>query len=294
MKKIFSHILEDGWNIAVRQNGTGSILKDRTTPFQIIPNTWRAWAADPFIIESDGITYIFAELFDYIERKGNIGYTSLKNGKWTKWKIVLKEPFHLSYPNVFRLNDDIYMVPESSGGHTLNLYKATEFPKKWKLEKIIEQDVEWVDTTFFQQNDELYAITTDISNEERHADYLLGFDRELNLISKTEIKELHTALSREAGNIFEIEGKRVRVSQKCLSHYGEALIFSDFNSIGLSEKGLQNQFLQLYPDNIITTEKYKWTGIHTYNSLENYEVIDVERKHFNILGIASRLLLKIR
>lgn len=294
MKKKFSQILEYGWNIAVRQNETGSILKDRTTPFQIIPNTWRTWAADPFVIENDGIIYIFAELFDYIERKGSIGYTSLRNGKWTKWNTVLKEPFHLSYPNIFRLNDDIYMVPESSEGCTLNLYKATEFPEKWKLEKIIEQDVKWVDTTFFKQNGELYAITTDISNEERHRDYLLGFDKKFNLILKKEIKELHTEYSREAGNLFEIEGKWIRVSQKCESHYGEALIFSEFYSIELSKKGLQNQFLHLYPDDITTIKKHKWTGVHTYNSLKNYEVIDVERKHFNIFGIISRLLFKIR
>ena len=294
MRNYFSHIWEGGWDVAVRNLGTGSILKDRTTPFQIIPNTWRTWAADPFLIEDSGIVYIFAELFDYIERKGGIGYTSFREGKWTKWKTVLKEPFHLSYPNLFRIDNDIYMVPESSGGHSLRLYKATVFPNEWKLEKNIAKDVEWVDTTFFVHCDTVYAIATDISNAKKHIDCLLRFDNQLNLISKTEIKESYTEYSRSGGNIFIMDGCQIRVSQDCSSHYGGAMIFSEFIPEKLCEQGINKKILHLYPNDITVNQNHVWTGIHTYNSTQNYEVIDIERKHFNPFGIASRLLSKLR
>lgn len=294
MNNYLSYILEDGWNVAVRNLGTGEILQDRTTPFQVIPNTWRTWAADPFIIEESGIVYIFAEVFDYIERKGGIGYTFFSKGKWTKWKVILKEKFHLSYPTLFRMGKDIYMVPESSGGHSLRLYKAIVFPNEWKLERVIADDVEWVDTTFFAHDNAVYAITTDISKQDNHIDYLLSFDKQLNLISKTKIKEIHTEYSRSAGNLFAKDGKKIRVSQDCSFHYGGAMIFSEFMPPKLCEQGVKNKILHLYPKDITVNQKHAWTGIHTYNSTQNYEVIDIERKHFNLFGITGRLFSKLR
>lgn len=294
MRNYFSRILEGGWNVAVRNLGTGNILKDRATPFHIIPNTWRSWAADPFLIEEGETVYIFAELFDYIERKGGIGYTSFCGGKWTKWKVVLKESFHLSYPNLFRMGNDIYMIPESSDGHSLRLYKAITFPNEWKLDRIIVQDVEWVDTTFFVHDTAVYAITTDIAEEENHIDYLLRFDNQLNLISKTKIKELNTEYSRSGGKLFTIDGCQIRVSQDCSFHYGGAMIFSEFIPEKLCEQGVKKKILHLYPSDITVDQSHLWTGIHTYNSTQNYEVIDIERKHFNPFGIACRLLSKLR
>lgn len=293
MKNYFLHILEGGWNVAVRNLGTGSILKDRTTPFQIIPNTWRTWAADPFLFEHNGIVYIFAELFDYIERKGGIGYTSFCDGKWTNWRVAICEPFHMSYPNLFKMGNEIYMIPESSGGHSLRLYKAITFPDEWKLEKIIAQNVSWVDTTFFRWDSVLFAVTTDISKEENQIDYLLRFNNQFDLISQTEIKEHHTDYSRSGGNFFMVGGRQIRVSQDCSKHYGGSMIFSEFIPERLCENGIESEFLHLYPDDIVVTQNHVWTGLHTYNSTEHYEVVDIERKHFNPFGIVSRLLSKL-
>lgn len=294
MRNYFSHILEGGWNVAVRNLETGSILKDRKTPFQIITNTWRTWAADPFLFEHNGIIYIFAELFDYIERKGALGYTSLRDGKWTNWKVVIREPFHMSYPNLFKMGNEIYMIPESSGGHSLRLYKAIAFPDEWKLEKIIAQNVDWVDTTFFRQDGVLFAVTTDVSEEENHIDYLLRFNNQFSLISQTEIKENHTEYSRSGGNFFVADGRQIRVSQDCSKHYGGAMIFSEFIPERLCENGIELELLHLNPSDIVVTQKRVWTGLHTYNSIEHYEVVDIERKHFNPFGIVSRFLSKLR
>lgn len=293
MRNYFSHILEGGWNVAVRNLGTGSIFKDRITPFTIIPNTWRTWAADPFLLEYNNSVYIFAELFDYIERKGGLGYTVLRNGKWTKWKVVIREPFHMSYPNLFKMNDEIYMVPETSGDHSLRLYKAITFPDEWKLEKIIAQNVDWVDTTFFRKEDVLFAVTRDVSKGEKHTDYLLGFDNQINLISQTVINEQNIECSRLGGNFFVVDGCWIRVSQDCSKHYGGAMIFSEFIPEQLCENGLETGILRLYPDDIVVTQKHVWTGLHTYNSIEHYEVVDIERKHFNVFGIVSRFLSKL-
>ena len=52
----------ESWNVAWRKQGVGSILKDKKTEFTVIKNSFRYWAADPFLFEYEGKKYIFAEL----------------------------------------------------------------------------------------------------------------------------------------------------------------------------------------------------------------------------------------
>ena len=60
------------YKIAYRKKNTGSIIDDTQTPFVALKNSWRYWVADPFVISRMGKTYIFAELYDYLRRKGCI------------------------------------------------------------------------------------------------------------------------------------------------------------------------------------------------------------------------------
>ena len=45
--------------------------------------------------------------------------------------IVLREPFHLSYPQVFAWQGHIYMIPETRQAESIRLYRATAFPDGW-------------------------------------------------------------------------------------------------------------------------------------------------------------------
>ena len=292
--KLLSKFSEGGWNIAFRSLPAASILEDRSTPFSLIPNTWRSWAADPFVFIHEGTTYVFAEVFDYLTRRGSIGYSRCIGGKWTKWKTVIAEAFHMSYPNVFACNGQIYMVPETSEDCTLRLYKAVSFPDVWALEKVIAEDVMWVDTTFFEHNGHRCAITTDIHDSENHKDLLLQLDSQWNLVNSLVIAEKQPELSRSGGNFFAGKQGQLRVSQDCRGHYGSALVFSRFCPDILSDAGLGEILLQLTPEDLSIRTVRRWTGLHTYNSAENIEVIDIERRHYNPAGVIGRIIWKIR
>ena len=41
---------------------------------------------------------------------------------------MLKEPFHLSYPYVFKHKGTYYMIPESRAAGAVRLYRARSFP----------------------------------------------------------------------------------------------------------------------------------------------------------------------
>lgn len=94
-------LFAESWNIAWRNRPVASLLEDRGTPFIILKNSFRYWAADPFIFNYNGELYIFAELYDYITRKGVIGYCKWNGVRFGRWKKVIEEDYHLSYPYIF-------------------------------------------------------------------------------------------------------------------------------------------------------------------------------------------------
>lgn len=119
------------WILAYRlREGGNTILEDSDKPFIKIPNSLRYWRADPHLIEKDGKTWLFAELYDRFLLRGVLGCCELTKNGPKKWKIILQMPFHLSYPHIFEYENEMYMIPETKEAREIQLYKATEFPLK--------------------------------------------------------------------------------------------------------------------------------------------------------------------
>ncbi|KVI06861.1 EXTL2, alpha-1,4-N-acetylhexosaminyltransferase [Cynara cardunculus var. scolymus] len=97
------------------------------------------FVADPFLYVEGDTLFLFFETKNSITMQGDIGVArSIDNGaSWEQMGIALDEDWHLSYPYVFDYDGQIYMMPEGSKKGDLRLYRAVEFPLKWKLEKII-------------------------------------------------------------------------------------------------------------------------------------------------------------
>ena len=94
--------------------------------------------ADPFMIQIEDIWYMFFEVLDGDTQKGSIGLaTSVDAIKWTYDRIVLDEQVHLSYPCVFRVNQENYMIPETVTGDGISLYRAERFPYEWTLDRVL-------------------------------------------------------------------------------------------------------------------------------------------------------------
>lgn len=91
--------------------------------------------ADPFGLWKDGLLHIFAEQYDYRRRKGVIKVFVLDSAlDVIEQRIVLSEPWHLSYPFLIEEAGDIWMLPEAYRSGRLTLYRAVEFPWRWKAE----------------------------------------------------------------------------------------------------------------------------------------------------------------
>ena len=252
------------WQIAYKNK--------KMNKYELIPNPNWAWAADPFLVEYKGELYIFAELFLYkSERNGVIGYCKYKNGTFGEWTVTMDKKWHLSYPNVFVCNDKLYMCPEMYQAEEVAIYELIEFPDKWKKIKVIEMNDKLVDSTFCRYHEDNYMFTFKPTFKGYNgALYLYKLDDEYNIINKWFITD-DCLIARPGGNILVQNEKLIRVSQESAGSYGTGLVFSEIERIGYDYK--ERIINRLYPEDMIGDRKY--TGIHTYNKLNDFEVIDL-------------------
>lgn len=136
-----------------------------TTPFDLTPaqalrhpvitkefvtDVNAAFVADPFLIKDSTGWFMFFEILNERNHQGDIGYATSPDGfNWTYGSIVLDEPFHLSYPHVFRVENEYYMIPESYQAYGIRLYKCVEFPTQWAYVRTLIEG-SFVDPTPFQ------------------------------------------------------------------------------------------------------------------------------------------------
>lgn len=121
---------------------TASDVTDREAQF----------VADPFLFHEGDAWYMFLEVFDR-KTGGDIGLATSSDGlHWTYDRIVLDEPFHMSYPYVFKVDNTYYMIPETHQPRDVRIYKAEQFPYQWTYVTTIMNLRQYVDPSIFYYN----------------------------------------------------------------------------------------------------------------------------------------------
>ena len=182
------------------------------------------FVADPFLIRSDGTWHMFFEVLNRRNRRGVIGLaTSDDLSFWKYQRIVLSEPFHLSYPHVFEWMGAHYMVPETHETHTIRLYKADPFPDRWTLVHTLISGRPFADATLFRHDDRWWLFT-ETSPSMKHdtlrlyyADDLFGAWTEH---PASPIVDGNAHIARPAGAVVPTDGGFIRYAQDCTPRYG--------------------------------------------------------------------------
>lgn len=287
------------WTSAVRfnENGSTSILTDKTTPFTIVPNSKRYWTADPFLFEKDGTLYLFFEAFDIFKRKGLLGYRTIENGSFGEIKIFYEHSSHLSFPFIYEENGTVYIIPESAKSGELFRLKCTHFPDQWEKERVLLEDAV-VDTVRYVSDGTEYFISERVieQNVFNRVD-LYRMENGSLVPSEQNPVKLDASNARGAGAVTTINGRRVRPSQDCGTSYGERLNLNELVSI--SKDGFEERLLDTFTYRDIPLQKnIKIDGIHTYNRFGNVEVIDLRIPgKFNLrytLGFINKIIEKIK
>lgn len=136
------------------------------------------FVADPFLMEEDDTWYLFFEVYNLNTMQGDLAVATSTNARrWKYQQLILDEPFHLSYPYVFKWEGEHYLIPESFEANSIRLYHATEFPTQWEFVTTLVDEVERVDPSIVYYAGRWWLFAAAVSNDTLHlyhADNLFG------------------------------------------------------------------------------------------------------------------------
>ncbi|MDT7831936.1 hypothetical protein RQM59_06060 [Flavobacteriaceae bacterium S356] len=278
-----------GWSIATFRINKGiseitmlDVPKQRQW-FQV-KNKECGGVADPFLIKHNNRYYMFFE-YEYkkpLYKDADIAYATSKDGiNWTYKEKILEESFHQSFPYVFKMKGDFYMLPESYQSNQVRLYKAIDFPKKWILDTVLFEGKKLVDTIFLIKDSVYYWFTTNLNTSELLLFYSDSFkgtwvQHPCSPISKD------ISNNRNAGAIIEEENHYYRLAQDATEGYGS----------GVNLFGIEKISKQEYQEKLIKKPfLYKNKGmikdaLHHVSFLEEDEhIVAIDGANFAIRGI---------
>jgi hypothetical protein len=183
-----------------------------------------SFVADPFMLEANRTWHMFFEVMNWRTNMGEIGLAVSEDGaRWAYQRIVLAEPFHLSYPQVFRWQGDYYMIPETYQAGAVRLYKATDFPTRWAWVADLVKGPYLVDASVFRR-DGRWWMFADTSEEMRndtlrlyHAAALTGPWREH---PGSPLRQGDPRTARPAGRVLVVNDRVFRFAQSGVPYYG--------------------------------------------------------------------------
>lgn len=262
------------WISAVRSRPASVGVEDSDTSapnWNEIPTPVSHAFADPFIITWDGKTAIFVEDVPPGPKRGQLlGMEVSQDGLSESFSVVEKH-YHMSYPCVFEANGAVFMIPETAENRTVDLYRATDFPRTWVHEHTLIEGVDLVDTTPFFHDDTWYFFTSPAGAPANHSTTFLFFSSTLtgewiyhpcNPICED------VRRARSAGHLWWRHGKLLRPAQDCSVGYGHAIQLNEV--LSLSPTDYQERHLET----ISPSWRRDLIATHTLNSAPGMQVID--------------------
>lgn len=289
------------YTIAIRPAPTGdgcaplpALGAGAYTPLPYTPGKW--WA-DPLLYLHDGKPYLFCEEFDMAAAHGSLVVAELdENGTPGPFTTVLNEPFHLSFPNVFDWNGEIWMLPETGADHSLRLYRCKSFPNEWECVQRFEVGRELCDAIIIEKTDDALTVLCSETRPEnqlyvRYRRYTVekcadpldiqgtegpeGADNGLFVLREDEAYNLDhrefDLTSRNAGRLFTLDGQSIHPTQVSTTvDYGVYLQFT------ILRAGGEAPLCAATPQNVTITgiDAADIIGVHTYCRGAGWEIID--------------------
>ena len=233
----------------------------------------REWYADPFVCSCDGKDYLFVELMDLRHVYGQIAVAPIVDDEIGDFTIVLSEPFHMSFPNVFQWQGKWYMLPEVYMSGEVRLYECMEFPYRWKLKKVLLDNVELVDHALYPNDEGYFMVSYDIRNREHKYNHIY----KLNMLNLT-IKEIKPAgnwcKERPGSTFYKRNGKFYHCIQDCNEVYGHHMHLWQVDEF-TPDVFQEHEQKEIFIDDLkISPDNGNLARTHTYNCNDKYEVID--------------------
>ena len=259
------------WRTGWRRTGPGFAQGGGWTD---LPDDGRRFYADPFPVVWRGRTFLFVEEFEHALGKGVISAVEFgAEGPLGAPQPALERPVHLSYPNVFERDGEMWMIPESGAARTVDLFRALDFPYRWTLERTLVSGVCANDATLVEHDGRWWMFATVQDGGGAFSDALWLWSapdfRGPWTAHKRNPVLVDIATARPAGRMFSQGGALYRPVQDCRAGYGAALGFARVER--LDDDGFAQTL-----ETLVKPGGADWPGrrLHSYNAAGGFEFID--------------------
>jgi hypothetical protein len=228
--------------------------------------------ADPFAFTNGDRRFIFVEDYPHATGKAVISVCELVAGRAAAPRPVLDAPHHLSYPQVFRRDGEIWMLPEGSGGATLTLYRALDFPDRWEKHAELISGREISDATLVEHAGRLWLFATDRDGHGSTSDTLVVYAAERLegpwVAHRRNPILIDKAAARPGGAVIREANRLLLPLQDGTECYGGGLGLAEITRLDDGEVRMTR------PRAIGGPSDWPYPRIHTYNRDAGLEVID--------------------
>lgn len=301
LKKIFC--FEEIYTIGYRNRDGHTLLDSNLLSFDRIPYDNNFWYADPILTTYQGKTYLLMESFDMRTQLGSIACAEFgEDGKLLQPRIIIQEKYHMSFPMVFFWNEELYMIPETCGNRSLNLYRCEGDIEKWTLVKSFPVEEKLVDTVVIACHDNhVELICSALHPKNPFSDKWQRF----RIVKEAEDYRLEADVAfnarkdynygyRMAGSLITEGDAVILPTQESTDiDYGAYLYLNDFSGRDITSMPVLKKVTVdhiLLPD----VEQKEQIGVHSYALSEKLEVVDMRYFRFSPKNRMRKILCKLR
>ena len=238
-----------------------------------LPDDGLRYYADPFPFEWRGRSYLFVEEYPHESGKGLISVCEFDRDQQPSVpRVVLEQPFHLSYPQVFAMGGEVWMLPEGGAGRQLVLYRAAAFPDRWERHAVLVDGRELFDATLLEHGGRLWLFAAERDGAGSTSDMMVVYHADRLegpwVAHKANPILIDRAAARPGGAFVRLGRRIVRPVQDGTLGYGGGLGLSDL--LRLDDDAVA--FAQPVP--LLQANNWAYPKIHTLNRVGRLEVID--------------------
>ncbi len=279
LEKLWYHT----WNIGFVESDVQNIVASDAERVDVhwVKHSYKdRFFADPFILSLDAaVIKVLVEDFPYYDKRGMISLLTIdrKTYELLDKEIILKQPFHMSFPFIMRQgHGKIWVAPEASKSG--KLYRYALNPETGLLgnqEVLVPEPL--LDPSIVEYNGLWWLFCTKRgpkSNKELYIYYAEVPEGPWMPHLKNPVVE-DAAMARPAGSFVKDGGGNLyRIIQKCDMRYGECVNVSRVEVLTTTE------FKETFVKEVKAQEDEYRFGFHTMNGLDGLTVVDGLKKQF--------------
>ena len=261
------------WSIAFRFTPRETWDASLAGFHRLAPPRDRFWA-DPFPLVRNGRAWIFFEELRFGDDKAHISVAEVdRDGRASAARTVLERDYHLSYPSLIEDAGELYMIPETAGNHTVEIYRCVEFPHRWRREKVLIDGLWCADATLWRGPDRWWMfVNAGHEGAEIHDElHIFSAPRLLGPWSPHPRNPVKSDIrcARPAGNLFRENDVLYRPAQICAPIYGAGVALQRVTKLTPVE------YAEAEERRIEPPAGAGFVGLHTINRAGELSVADV-------------------